>query len=101
MVGTYVAPVVDVVVHVVGETASVQRYQRPLIDNCPDPDADRHVPAAAVRVWPTCAGPGTVGLVMASGAATTGSSTCQAPPKYGEESSSASWAAAGGSLSMR
>src|SRR3954463_4421877 len=101
MPGTYVAPVVDVAVHVVAETASVHRYQRPLVDNCPDPEADRHVPAAAVRVWPTCAVPVTVGLVMASGAATTGSSTCPAPPKYGEESSAASWAAAGGSLSMR
>src|SRR5688572_12419635 len=101
MVGTYVAPVVDVVVHVVGETASVQRYQRPLIDNCPDPDADRHVPPAPVRVWPTWAVPVTAGTVIANGGATTGSSMCPAPPKYGEVSSAASWAAAGGSLSMR
>src|SRR3954453_11399726 len=101
MLGTYVGPVVDVALHVVDETASVHRYQRPPVDNCPDPDADRHVPAAAVRVWPTCAVPVTVGLVMSSGAVTTGSSTCQAPPKYGEESSAASWAAADASLSMR
>ena len=57
MLGAYVAPVVDVAVHVVGETASVHRYQRPLVDTCPDPDADRHVPTAPVRVWPTCAVP--------------------------------------------
>src|SRR4051795_9383207 len=101
MLGTYEAPVVDVAEQVVGETASVHLYQRPLVDICPDPDADRHVPAAAVRVRPTSAVPVMVGLVMASGAATTGSSTCQAPPKYGEESSWASWSAAGGSLSMR
>src|SRR3954469_16164501 len=101
MPGTYVTPVIDVAVHVLAEAASVHRYQRPLADNCPDPDGDRPRPPAAVRVWPTCAVPVTVGLVMASGAATTGSSTCQAPPKYGEESSAASWAAAGGSLSMR
>src|SRR3954466_14153737 len=101
MLGAAVAPGAAVGVHVVGETASVHRYQRPPVDNCPDPDADRHVPAAAVRVWPTCAVPVTVGLVVGRGAVRRGSSTCQAPPKYGEESSAASWAAADASLSMR
>src|SRR4051812_16035743 len=101
MLGTYVAPLADVAVHDVVEPASAHRYQRPLMDNCPDPDADRHVPTAPVRVASTCATPVTVGLVSASGGATTGSSMSRAPPKYGEESSSASWAAAGGSLSMR
>jgi hypothetical protein len=101
MLGTYVAPPADVAVHDVVELTSVHRYQRPLIDNCPDPDADRHVPRARVRVAPTCAVPVTVGLVRVSGGATTGSSICPARPKYGDESSLASWAAAGGSLSMR
>src|SRR4051812_39491302 len=101
MLGAYVTPVVDVAVHVVGETASAHRYQRALVVRFPDPEADRHLLTAAVRVWPTCAVPVTAGLLMASGAATTGSSTCQAPPKYGEESSPASCVAAGGSLSMR
>src|SRR3954447_19542434 len=100
MLGTYVAPVVDVAEHVGAETASVHRYQRPLVDNCPDPDADRHVPAAAVRVSPTCAVAVTVGLVRASGGATTGSPMSPAPPNQGEASSLASCAAAGGSLSM-
>src|SRR3954454_20986737 len=101
MLGAYVAPVTSVAAHDVGESASAHRYQRALVVRFPDPEADRHVPTAAVRVWPTCAVPVTVGLLMASGGATTGSSMPPAPPKYGEESSSASCVAAGGSLSMR
>jgi hypothetical protein len=101
MPGTNVAPVVDVAVHVVGETASVHRYHSTPAVRLPDPGADRHAAVAPVRVSPTSATPAMAGLVRASGGATTGSPMSPAPPNQGEASWDASSAAASWSLSMR
>src|SRR4051794_41873909 len=96
MLGTYVGPLADVAVHDVVELTSVHRYQRPLIDNCPDPDADRHVPRARVRVASTCAVPVTVGLVRVSGGGTAGSSICPARPEDGGGGFGGGWGGGGG-----
>src|SRR3954467_8949927 len=101
MSGAYVAPVVDVAVHVVGEPASVHRYQFTPEARFPDPAADRHAAGAPVRVWPTSATPVMAGVVSASGGATRGFPMSPAPPNQGAASWEANSVAASGSLSIR
>src|SRR4051812_50089936 len=98
MLGAYVAPVASVAAHDVVESASAHRYQRALVVRFPDPEADRHVPTAPVRLSPTCATPVTAGLVSASGGGTTGASLSPAPPVYGGGGRGGSRVGAGGGV---